>query len=550
MNQKSTLPNFLFIICDDLAVGDLSLNGNPFCRTPHLDQMAAAGLSAQRHLSGPLCSPARACIMTGRYHYRSRVIDTYCGRSIMDPAERTMAEVLRDHGYRTGCFGKWHLGDTAPFRPEDRGFSETLWHLGGGIGQPGDLPENYDRESYWDPVLMANGEKQACKGYCTDVITEGARRFIETNSGAPWFAYIGFNAPHTPLQVDLDHAAQIAERGATGDLPALYAMVESIDSNVGRLLRALDDSGQADNTVVVFTSDHGPCPGVRDGSGKLRFNCGLRGYKGTPYEGGIRVPAIWRWPAGIPSGSVLDEPTHAIDIMPTFMEMAGCSASLPSPLDGISLQPLLSEKLSADEWPERVLFLQWHRGDVPVRGRHAMACNRRYKWVSLYEGDAGKLFDIQADAMEANDLTAIHPAIAASLRESYMLWYDSVSSPHHYQPVAIPLTPAGEPLYLTRQDWRVLGADGWSDNTRAGWWLDIAGTPMLRATVLFHQTPIEEGSVVLTLGDLRQVVPIVEGQHVYDFTVKAPTGRQFLECSWHSTFSEARPFSVSLQAEE
>lgn len=274
-------PNFLFIICDDLAYGDLSAHGNPVCRTPHLDEMADHGVSAQRHLSGPLCSPARACVLTGRYHYRSRVVDTYCGRSIMDPAEVTLADHLRAAGYRTGCFGKWHLGDTYPFRPEDRGFDETVWHLGGGIGQPGDHPGNFGRESYFDPVLCRDGKFETFEGYCTDIFTNEAMGFMRRNRGRPWFAHLALNAPHGPLQVDPSQAADLAARGATGDLPALYAMVENIDANVGRLLALLDETGQRDNTVVVFTSDHGPCPSVRNGEGRPRFNAGLRGEKGS-----------------------------------------------------------------------------------------------------------------------------------------------------------------------------------------------------------------------------------------------------------------------------
>ena len=260
-----TPPNLLFIICDDLAYGDLSLHGNPICRTPHLDGIAKEGVSAQRHLSGPLCSPSRACILTGRYNYRSRVVDTYCGRSIMDAEEVTLADQLRARGYQTGCFGKWHLGDTRPFRPEDRGFDETVWHLGGGIGQPGDHPGNFGRASYFDPVLCRDGKFENFEGYCTDIFTSEAIGFIRRNKVRPWFAYVAFNAPHGPLQVDPASAADLAARGATGDLPAFYAMVENIDANVGRLLAALDAEGLRDDTVVVFTSDHGPCPSVSDG---------------------------------------------------------------------------------------------------------------------------------------------------------------------------------------------------------------------------------------------------------------------------------------------
>ncbi len=206
-------PNFLLVVCDDLGWGDLSAHGNPLCRTPHLDRLAGEGTELRRHYSGPLCSPARACLLTGRYHYRSRVVDTYCGRSLMDPDEKTLADLLRAGGYRTGLFGKWHLGDTPPFRPEDRGFDETLWHLGGGIGQPGDHPDNAGRDSYFGPVLCRDGYFVRTEGYCTDIFTDRAIEFIHRHRERPWFACVAYNAPHTPLQVDPAAGAVVAGVG-------------------------------------------------------------------------------------------------------------------------------------------------------------------------------------------------------------------------------------------------------------------------------------------------------------------------------------------------
>lgn len=539
-------PNLLFIICDDLAYGDLSLHGNPICRTPNLDGIARAGVSAQRHLSGPLCSPARACILTGRYHYRSRVVDTYCGRSIMDAAEVTIADHLRARGYRTGCFGKWHLGDTYPFRPEDRGFDETVWHLGGGIGQPGDHPGNFGRESYFDPVLCRDGKFENAEGYCTDIFTSEAIGFIRRNKEHPWFAYVAFNAPHGPLQVDPASAAALAARGATGDLPAFYAMVENIDANVGRLLSALDAEGLRDDTVVVFTSDHGPCPSVSDGKGAARFNAGLRGQKGSVYEGGVRVPCLWQGP-GLSRGSAVTEPTHAIDILPTFLALAGKAVQPDTPpLDGRSILPLLNASCPPTAWPDRPIFLQWHRGDEPIPFRNAMVVTRDRKWISVSAAGPEELYDLTRDPGEQHDLAAAESEQTARLRAAYEKWFRDVSGNHRFDPVPIPVAAAGLPLRLTRQDWRVCGEDGWSPQTKAKWVLAVEEAGTYEVRIQFDTSPGERGCVFLRVGEVSAVMPAVAGVAGYRFTVRLAAGPAELQAGWQTLYHEGSPFAVEI----
>lgn len=544
--MKQTQPNLLFILCDDLAYGDLSVHGNPICRTPHLDGMARAGVSARRHLSGPLCSPARACILTGRYPYRSRVVDTYCGRSIMDTAEVTLADYLRASGYRTGCFGKWHLGDTYPFRPENRGFDETVWHLGGGIGQPGDHPDNFGRKSYFDPVLCRNGKFENFEGYCTDIFTSEAIGFIRCNTNRPWFAYLAFNAPHGPLQVDSAAASAMAARGATEDLPAFYAMVENIDANVGRLLSVLDAEGLSDNTVVVFTSDHGPCPSVRDGDGRPRFNADLRGEKGSVYEGGVRVPCLWRGP-GLPSGSLVSEPTHAIDILPTFLALAEATVQPDNPpLDGKNILPLLDATCPPTQWPDRPLFLQWHRGDEPTAFRNAMIVTRNRKWISVSTAGPGELYDVVNDPGETHDLAAAEPEQTARFRAAYEEWFRDVSGNHSYAPVLLPVAAAGLPLRLTRQDWRVFGEDGWSPQTKARWELAVEEGGIYEVGIRFDTTPDERGCVFLRVGEVSAVMPAVAGVADYRFTVRLVAGPAELQAGWQTLYNEGSPYAVEM----
>jgi arylsulfatase len=292
----------VFILSDDQGPWALGCAGNQDIHTPVLDGLAAGGTRLENFFCvSPVCSPARASLMTGRYHQRTRAYDTFCGRSMIDPGEVTLGHVLGAAGHRTGAFGKWHLGDSYPMRAGDLGFGETLVHNAGGIGQPGDHRENHWREgeSYFDPVLHRDGVPERSSGYCTDVFTDAAIDFVSRASteGAPFFCYLATNAPHTPLEVPEEWIDRYRAMGDLGEVHArLYAMVENIDWNVGRLLAAIDPA----TTLVVYTSDHGPCPSARDFSRpperQVRWNAGLRGEKGTLYDGAVKVPSFWRGP--------------------------------------------------------------------------------------------------------------------------------------------------------------------------------------------------------------------------------------------------------------
>ena len=302
--EEPRRPNVLLVITDDQGYGDLGLHGNPKIRTPHLDGLARQGIEMEHFHVCPVCSPTRASLLTGRCNYRTGVVDTFLGRSLMHPEEVTLAEMLQGAGYRTGIFGKWHLGDNYPLRAIDQGFQEALVLRGGGIGQPSDPPGG---DSYFDPVLQHNGKQEKTRGYCSDVFTDAALGFIERNRDRPFFAYLAFNAPHAPLQVP-DSYYQLYKKMnlAPGDFPQvghplegkmdpeqtarIYGMVSNIDDNVGRLLAKLDEWKLADSTLVVFLTDNGPQ--------QPRFNAGLRGLKTSVYDGGIRVPCFCAGRAG------------------------------------------------------------------------------------------------------------------------------------------------------------------------------------------------------------------------------------------------------------
>ncbi len=446
-------PNIVLIITDDQGYGDVGIHGNDRIRTPNMDRLAREGVRFNRFYVCPVCSPTRAGLMTGRWNYRTGVVDTYLGRSMMHPDEVTLAEALRAGGYRTGIFGKWHLGDNYPMRPQDKGFDEGLINKGGGITQPSDPEGN----SYFDPILYRNGRAVKTKGYCTDVITNAALEFIERNRRRPFFAYIATVAPHVPLQVAERYWRPYAEAGLDETTAKVYGMVENIDENVGRVMDRLRDLGLEHNTILVFMGDNGPQ--------QPRFKAGLRGLKGSVFEGGIRVPFFIRWPAALKPRIV--EPIGAnVDIMPTLLDLAGVAPPGGVQFDGISLRSVLEGGPSPDT--DRALFYQWHRGDVPEPYRDCCVLTQRRKLVN---GTA--LYDLETDPAETTDIASREPETVRRMRAQYERWFADVSATHGYAPPRIVLGSAREPVtVLSRQDWRGPRAS-WDPNGEGHWEVSV-----------------------------------------------------------------------------
>jgi arylsulfatase A-like enzyme len=480
-------PNILLIVSDDQGYGDLGYHENPRIKTPTLDRFARESVRLKTFCVSPVCSPTRASLMTGRYNYRTGVVDTYIGRSLMHPDETTLAEVLAAAGYRTGIFGKWHLGDNAPLRAVDQGFERALVIKGGGIGQASDPPGG---SNYLDPILQDNGQQRKMSGYCSDVYTSAAIEFVSASDYRPFFAYLAFNCPHSPLlqppeaelaayqSVDvspsafpqLGHPVPPALMMPSDDIRRVYAMVTNIDTNVGRILGALASKGLAEDTIVIFMTDNGPA--------KPRFNAGLRGYKGTVYEGGIRVPFYIRWPGHFPAGLVVDRLAAHIDVFPTLLE--ACQVEVPRnlKLDGRSLMPLLRDGKYA-LWPDRTLYFQWHRGDVPELGRAFTARSQRYKLVRPEAPEGAntlpklQLFDLQSDPGEEHDIAAANHRLVEQMHAGYLAWFRDVSSTRGFDPARIDIGgPREDPTVLTRQDWRGPRA-GWEPNDLGYWEVNV-----------------------------------------------------------------------------
>ena len=502
--MQARRPNIILIITDDQGHGDLGFHGNPKIRTPNIDKFAGESVQFRRFYVSPVCAPTRASLMTGRYNYRTGVVDTYLGRALMYPDEVTIAEMLAAAGYRTGIFGKWHLGDNYPMRPIDQGFQVSLVHRGGGIGQPSDPPGG---ESYFDPILQRNGKAIKTAGYCSDVFTDAALQFISDSREKPFFAYLAFNAPHTPLQVPESYHLPYSKmnlsptefpalgRPIEGDVPPdttarIYGMVTNIDDNLGRLFGKLDELGLSKNTIVIFMTDNGPQ--------QSRYNSGMRGRKGSVYEGGTRVPFFVRWPGMLQAGLQVHRIAAHIDVAPTLLELCGVKRPVNVSFDGKSLLPLL--KNEPDKWPDRSLYLQWHRGDEPEALRAFAVHTQSYKLVQplgaaqdvMPNNPKFELYNVAEDPYEMHDLSSSHPEIVSTLLASYRAWFKDVGSTRGYAPSRAFLGTAHEnPVILTRQDWRGPRA-GWDPKSLGYWEVQVAQTGNFDITLDF--TPVAAAS--------------------------------------------------------
>jgi len=427
-------PNVILILTDDQGYGDLSCHGSTTVRTPCLDRLHAQSIRLTNYHVSPTCAPSRAALMTGRYNNRVGVWHTIQGRSILRGGEVCMPEVFAANGYRTAIFGKWHLGDNYPSRPQDRGFTDVLVHGGGGVGQTPD----YWGNRYFDDTYFRNGKPERFQGFCTDIWFAEARRFIEANRRHPFFCYLSTNAAHAPyLAPDADRR-DYDQLGA--DQAGFFGMIANLDRNVGRLIENLRQWGLEDNTILIFSTDNGSALNVN--------RAGMRGIKGTEYDGGHRTPFFLRWPGGLllPPGTDLQNLTAHIDVFPTLIDLCGLSNSQGIEFDGTSLSPLL--KKQGAQWPERVLVTDSQRVEQPVKWKQSSVMTQRWRLINGRE-----LYDVAIDPAQAQDVATGHPEVVSQLREHYEKWWDDVSG-HFGEYSEIMLGHRSEnPGTLTAHDW-------------------------------------------------------------------------------------------------
>lgn len=405
-------PNFIIIFTDDQGYGDLSSFGGEHVSTPRIDRMAAEGSKLTSfYVAAPVCTPSRAALMTGSYAQRVNMgVGSRFGVLLsadskgLNPDEITIAEVLKGAGYRTGIFGKWHLGDQLPFLPTRQGFDEYF-----GIPYSHDIHPYHPRQDHYQfPALPLLDHETVIEmdpdaDFMTQRITERAVRFIEKNKDNPFFLYIPQPIPHKPLHVSppymqgvaRDITSKLKNEGdsvdyVTRDLLFEQAISE-IDTSVGMILDTLKEQGLDENTLVVFTSDNGPAVGSAGP---------LRGRKGSTYEGGMREATVVRWPGKIPAGTTNDELVTAMDLLPTFAKLAGAQIPSDRVIDGKDIWPVLAENRKS---PHEAFF--YHRGDELLAVRSG-------NWkLHTKDGEAIELYNLDTDIGEMENVLESHPDI-------------------------------------------------------------------------------------------------------------------------------------------
>ncbi|MDF9799345.1 arylsulfatase A-like enzyme [Catalinimonas alkaloidigena] len=396
--QSSAKPNVIVIITDDQGYGDIGFHGNNTIKTPTIDQFFQESVHASNFHVSPTCSPTRGALMTGRYTNRVGSWHTIAGRSFLFEDEKILPQIFAENGYATGMFGKWHLGDNYPFRPEDRGFQEVVRHGGGGITQGPD----YWGNDYFDDTYWHNGELQGYEGYCTDVFFDESMKFIEANQEQPFFTYIALNAAHGPFHVPEEYynmykdEEQLLERQKR-----FYGMITNIDDNLKRLEQKLKELELDENTILIFMTDNGTAAGysTRDGQ-EYGYNAGLRGTKNSEYEGGHRVPFAIRWKGGgIEGNKEIDQLLAHIDLLPTLVDLADLSWTETKKIDGKSFAPLLRGQ--AEDWKARTLIVDSQRTLNLVKWRKSAVMDDRWRLVNGEE-----LYNINEDLGQKNNVAA------------------------------------------------------------------------------------------------------------------------------------------------
>lgn len=474
-------PNIVFVLTDDQGYGDLGCHGNPYLRTPNIDRLHGQSVRLTNFHVGPTCSPTRAGLYTGHYANSTGVWHTIAGRSLLRRDERTLADHLAAAGYATGLFGKWHLGDAYPYRPQDRGFQEVVTHGGGGVGNTPDFWGN----NYTDDHYCRNGVWEPFDGYCTDVWFGLATDFITRHRDRPFYCMLTPNAPHSPHIVperfsrpylDLARSDPAAARffnyPASDQMVKFYGMVACIDQNVGLLRARLDDLGLAENTIFIFMTDNGSAGGLaRDREQFIThgYNAGMRGGKATPYEGGHRVPFFLHWPAGgLAEDRDLATLTANVDIAPTLLDLCGVPND-PAGFHGRSLLPLLRPTAAVPDWPDRAIVTDSQRLLQPLQWR--LSCAMRGPW-RLINGHA--LYHLPSDPEQRHDVAGQHPQILAQLRADYEAWWALVSA-RTDEEIPIPLgDPTAPRVLLTSHDWRrtstqAIGIEEYGDDSLCVW---------------------------------------------------------------------------------
>ncbi|MFB3903591.1 MAG: arylsulfatase [Acidobacteriota bacterium] len=436
--QQPRRPNVILIMTDDQGYGDFSAHGNPILKAPHLDRLREESIRFTDFHVAPMCTPTRGQLMTGVDALRNGAMNVSSGRTLLRPEFKTMAEIFRSGGYRTGIFGKWHLGDNYPHRPQDRGFEESVWMASSHSPSASD----YWNNDYFDDVYWHNGRREPFSGYATDIFFRKAMDWMRLRweKGEPFFCYLPTNAPHGPLFVPDSYREPY--RDQSPPVASFFGMIANIDHNLGILEKFLRETGLRENTILIFLTDNGTA------TGEKIWNAGMRGKKISLYEGGHRVSFFIRWPGGnLRPPADLDILTQVQDVLPTLLELCGLERPEESKFDGVSLAKVL--KGEASNLDDRMLVIQFSRMNdpIPQRGDAAVL----WKQWRLVGGN--ELFDIRRDPGQQSNVIGDHPEIARRMQQHYAEWWEGVA-PRLNEFTPIHIGSSNEPLtMLTPCDW-------------------------------------------------------------------------------------------------
>jgi arylsulfatase A-like enzyme len=415
-NTGSKSPNVIIVITDDQGYGDLSCHGNPVLQTPAMDKLHEQSVRLTNFHVDPTCAPTRGALLTGKYSHRARVWHTIAGGNCMRASEATMADVFKASGYRTGCFGKWHLGASYPYRPIDRGFEEWVGEGDGGTGTTADWFTN-DRVN---DRYIHNGEWEQYDGWAPDVFFDNAMDFMKDGDRSkPFFTYLATYIPHTPLTIpDKSWADKYRDKVKLNEA-YFFACIEGVDRQIARLDEFLHKEGLADNTILIFMTDNGAT------GGKNVYNAGMRGNKGMVYDGGHRVPFFIRWPDGdLSHGSDVQTLTAHIDVLPMLIELCGLQAPVNPGFDGRSFKELLFNPAVATA--ERSLVVEKQRTLIPQKESNAAVLTQRWRLVYGKDGSR-ELYDMDSDPGQQNNVADRHPETVRTLETDFDNYWKHVT---------------------------------------------------------------------------------------------------------------------------
>ncbi|QDV44422.1 Arylsulfatase precursor [Stieleria neptunia] len=519
--QPASRPNVVVVITDDQGYGELSCHGNPVLETPHLDRLASESVRLVDFHVAPMCTPTRGQLMTGVDALRNGAMNVSSGRTLLRREFPTIANLFADSGWSTGLFGKWHLGDAYPYRPQDRGFQESVWFPSSHINS---VPDAWNND-YFDDTYLHNGRRETYSGYTTDVLFRESMEWMqaEADAGRPFFCYLATAAAHQPHFVPEKYrlAAREKWQAARDQFPAMdpereeqlvrfLGMCANIDDNIGLLERFLTQSGLRENTVVVFLTDNGSTFGPR------YFNAGMTGGKTTLWEGGHRVPCFVRWPSGgfRAAGDVAGL-TQVQDLLPTFSDLLKLKVPAEATFDGTSLAGVLRGESDVPE--DRMLVINYSR--MPFKARRTMPNNnavpRRERAAVLWKHwrllEDKRLYNLDADPLQQTNVIDQHPEVAAAMREHLDAWWDRLkTNVNEFQPSVIG-DDSQNPVRLTACEWADVFIDQQSqvrrgDRKNGIWHLEVADSG--RYALTLSRWPEESG---LGLRDGIDETPVADG---------------------------------------